>query len=91
LLRHTIASNSKKTHPFQSKYSKHPDAIHLHAEIAAIAKARTNQSDLSDCELYVVRVKHDGGNLIPALAKPCPGCWGAIRAFGIREVYYTGA
>ena len=91
LLRHTISNNSLKTHPFQRQYARHPDAIHLHAEVAAIAKAKHILDDLSDCELYVARVKNDNGVLVPGNARPCRGCWECIAAFNIKRVHYTGA
>jgi len=84
-----LASNDvNKTHPLQGKYGRTPDAIYLHAEIAALAKflRRRDVGDLSKSTLYIARLKANGdwGN-----AKPCPGCARAIRAFGIKEIIYT--
>jgi tRNA(Arg) A34 adenosine deaminase TadA len=80
--------NSRKTDPLASKYSRHPEALCLHAEIAAIKTALRfiEVDDLPDCTLYVARVlKNDE----PALAKPCLGCEKAIVEFGIGNVEWT--
>lgn len=84
-----LASNDvTKTHPLQGRFGRTPDAIYLHAEIAALAKflRRRDVGDLSKSTLYIARLKANGdwGN-----AKPCPGCARAIRAFGIKEIIYT--
>ena len=80
--------NSRKTHPFQAKWSKNPQAICLHAEVDAIKEALRylEVDDLKKATLYVARAKADGS---PGLAKPCEGCARCIAAFGIREVYWT--
>jgi tRNA(Arg) A34 adenosine deaminase TadA len=92
--------NSKKSHPFQKRFGKHEDAIYLHAEIDVIKNfiednshgvSRGSITDLSNCTLYVLRIKQEGrdGPIIPALAKPCSGCMGAVARFGIKNVYYS--
>lgn len=79
--------NSWKTHPMQARFSRHPDCIHIHAEIAAIVAAvRAGQRDLSGFSLWVARVLRDGHT---ALAAPCTGCQRAIGAFDIANVYWT--
>lgn len=77
--------NSRKTHPLQSKFSKHPEAICIHAEIAAIADCRRIE-DLSGMTMFIARVGHDGE---PKLAKPCSGCQKAIIAFNLKDVIWT--
>lgn len=76
---------SPKSHPFQKRWAKHPKAIYTHAEIDAIRNALKREEDLTRCTLYVARVSSQG----QALAFPCEGCWGAIKAFGIKQVRWT--
>lgn len=74
-----------RTHPLQAKYSKKagkPDAIYIHAELAALLKARGKVH-----KLVVVRY---GKNGQPLLAKPCAACQLAINDFGVKLVSYTG-
>lgn len=80
--------NSLKSHPFAAKYCRHPEAIYLHAEIAAIRKALSvlTLAELRASDLYVARVLKNG---TPALAKPCSGCMRAIVEFGIQNVVWT--
>lgn len=86
--------NQRKTHPFQSKYSKNEQAICLHAETDAIKNSLRVLSlkELSKSTLYISRMKYDSENLnnmVPGLAKPCIGCMKAIATFNIRNVVYT--
>ncbi len=84
----SFGHNKNKTHPLQNKFTKHPEAIYLHAEIDAIKNAlkRVSTEDLLGSILYVVRTKKDGSE---GLAKPCKGCMQAIESFGISKVVYT--
>lgn len=86
----SFGHNKKKTHPLQSKFNKHPEAIYLHAEIDAIKNAlkRVSVDDLVGSTLYIARTKKDGSE---GLAKPCKGCMQAIDSFGIKEVVYTSS
>lgn len=84
----SIGVCSYKSHPIQKKFGKNQQSIYLHAEIDAISKAH-KRVDLSQCSLYVVRVKYVQGKLVDGLAKPCEGCARAISAFNIRNIYYT--
>ncbi len=88
-----VGYNSTKTHPFQKKYSHHPDAICIHAENDAIMQAlRTHSSnDLKQASIYVVRAKRTerDSNFSKGLAKPCEGCQRALASFGIKRVYYS--
>ena len=86
--------NQKKTHPFQSQYSKNEDAIYLHSETDAIKNAlkRVDPEILEKSTLCVVRAKRNSDNhkeWIFGLAKPCCGCAKAIATFGIKNVIYT--
>ena len=77
--------NKGKSHPFQKRWAKHPEAIYTHAEIDAIRNALRRDEDLSRCTLFVARWTQLG----QALAYPCEGCWAAIKSFGIRQVRWT--
>lgn len=77
--------NSAKSHPFQKKWARHPEAIYTHAEIDAIRNALKREEDIHRCTMYVARIVNDA----PALANPCSGCWSAIKAFGIKQVIWT--
>ena len=81
-----MGKNQTKTHPVAALYSKHEDAIYLHAEVDAINKAKKRLSSLEDTQLYVMRMKHDGllGNSLP-----CEGCSRCISDFGILTVIYS--
>lgn len=90
-----LGVNGYKSDPFQLRFRKNPHAIHRHAEIGAIKNALKilkNTEDLSRCTLIVVRVKRNTSNTsyIPAMAKPCEGCYRCIVEFGIKKVCYTG-
>lgn len=81
-----IGKNQNKTHPVAARYSKHPEAIYLHAEVDAINKAKRVLKDFSKAELHVVRMKQDGSL---GLAKPCSGCSKCIKDEKIHKVFYT--
>lgn len=73
-----------KTHTLQAKYGRlsgRPAAVFLHAEIAALLKARQPVH-----RLVVMRYNEQGR---PALAKPCPACQLAIKAFNVKVVEHT--
>ena len=73
-----------KTHRLQAHYAKkagRPQAIYLHAELAALMKARQQVH-----KLVVVRYNKDG---TPGNAKPCEICELAIKEFGVREIQHT--
>jgi deoxycytidylate deaminase len=55
----------------------------LHAEQAAIIKARTNISGMS---MLVIRLRKDREF---GLAKPCPLCEGFAKFNGLKYIYYT--
>lgn len=73
-----------KTHRLQAHYAKkagRPQAIYLHAELAALMKARQPVH-----RLVVVRYNADGS---PGNAKPCEICQLAIKAFNVKHVEHT--
>ena len=90
----SIGYNRNKSHPFQAKYAKNPEAIYLHAEVHAIKNALRELSveELKNTELYISRVKKPqaGDNhFVWGLSKPCAGCARAIAEFGIKRTIYT--
>lgn len=80
-----VGKNSyTKTHPLQAKFGKEsgkPNAIYIHAELAALLKATEPVY-----RLVVLRYDKKGK---PAMAKPCPACQVAIRHFGVKHVEHT--
>jgi deoxycytidylate deaminase len=81
----SIGRNSYiKTHSLQAKFAKQagrPQAIYVHAELAALMKARRKVH-----KLVVVRYNKDGS---PGNAKPCEICELAIKEFGVKYVEHT--
>lgn len=90
-----VGRNQMKTHPFQVKYAKHPEAIFLHAEIHCISNSlnHIHKDDLKKATLYIYRVKRPNklrsNDWIDGLAKPCKGCASAIAEFGFERVIYS--
>lgn len=80
-----IGTNSyTKSHPMQGYYAKKAgffNRIYLHAELAAIIKARSG----SPYRIYIARATKEGSGT----AKPCPVCSLALKEFGIKEIIYT--
>lgn len=73
-----------KTHTLQAELGRksgRPQAIYLHAELAALLKARKPVH-----KLVVFRYDRDGK---PANSKPCPACQLAIKKFNVKEVVHT--
>ena len=90
-----IGVNISKSHPFQGQYSKHPEAILLHAEISAIRNAlkRIDKEDLERATIYVARAKYASpakSHMVAGLVRPCSGCQRALEAFKIKRVFFTG-
>jgi len=72
------------SHPLQKHFAVlvgKPEAIFLHAEIAALIAAKKEVH-----KLLIARVDKNGK---PLPAKPCPICEKAIEAFGVKEIEYT--
>lgn len=83
-----FGQNSWKTHPFQSKYSKHEKSVFIHSETHAIYNAlkKLTVEELKKCTLYVLRLNKHG---VICHSKPCEGCSKCIRTFGIKQCFYT--
>ena len=84
VIRH-IGVNKQKTHP-RSKDFPYPNyrLAALHAELDVCLKSGVE--DLSDFEMVVLRI--DRENRV-ANSKPCCGCQGVIKQFGIKNVYFS--
>lgn len=59
-----------------------------HAEIDALRKIKRSV-DLSNAELYVVRIGPESLNNPLKMSKPCEGCSKAILKSGIKKIYYS--
>lgn len=82
----SATNNDYKSHPIQARWAERVglrEKIYLHAEMAALIKAREEGDTI-----VVVRLGgHDGKSL--RNAKPCPICEPALRYAGIKHVYYS--
>jgi deoxycytidylate deaminase len=88
----SIGTNQAKSHPFAAEYSKHPEAIYLHAETDAIykAKKKLTETELKKSTLIIVRVKSTvAGKTEFGISKPCAGCSKCIADHQISTVIYT--
>lgn len=71
------------SHPLQAKFGRltgNPDAVWLHAEVAALVKLRDKPHTL-----HVARVKK---NREKAMSMPCPACAMAIKEAEVKRVIY---
>jgi deoxycytidylate deaminase len=81
----TGENNYNKTHPLMQHFAEKvglDEKIYLHAEVLALIRA----GEAKVHTLVVARYNSDGS---PALAKPCPVCQAAIKAWGVKEIIYT--
>jgi deoxycytidylate deaminase len=90
----SIGKCEMRSHPFQAKFSKNPDAIFFHAETSAIYNALkvVKPEALSKSTLFVHRVKRPAFRSIEWIdgnACPCEGCKKAISKFSIKKVVYS--
>ena len=80
----SIAPNTYKTHPEQAKYARlagKPKKVSLHAEMAALIKAKEEVSTIIVCRV------NNKGEL--RYSKPCPICTLAIEQSSIEDVWYS--
>lgn len=77
-----IGINKMRNDPNQVKNPKVNSSVH--AEVAAIRDA--GRTDLRGGTLVVARVSPRGEQ---AMSKPCSNCQIALKAAGIKKVYYT--
>src|SRR5690348_5735347 len=54
--------NQYKSHPFQKRFGDNEHKIYLHAEISAICNALKRKIDLTQCSLYIARIKRPSPN-----------------------------
>jgi len=84
----SVGQNMLKTHPTQHQYNKwlpyDMPVDHIHSEINAISKTRTD--NLRGSTIYIFRRDRNGDI---AMCRPCNACMQAIRDAGIKDVYYT--
>lgn len=57
----------------------------VHAEVACLSRAR-KVGNLTGAVLYIARTTRDGQ---PKNSKPCGECVAAIKAAGVRKIFYT--
>ena len=78
------ATNSRKTHPLQAEYAKRTgkaQKVSLHAEIAALIKAR------EDIETVVVARINKRGEL--RNSRPCPICKLALEEADVQDIWFS--
>ena len=92
LTRHQYLKSSLDN--YRDSFTKY--SLNEHAETSAIRNAlkRISKDKLSQCELFVCRIKKNNiKEYIYGSAKPCgdvnSGCTKAILDFGLKQVYYS--
>ena len=87
----SIGINSSKTTTLMQYFNRHPSAIMIHAEIAAIHNAlkKMSYSNLKKSTIYIARSKLVDGTSVPGLAMPCVGCAKALEHFQLKRVVFT--
>ena len=81
----TAFNSYRKTHPKQKEFAVAagmPFREYLHAEIHAMIRARGK-------DIHKLTVERYDSNGKASLARPCPVCDSAIKAFGVKIVEYT--
>lgn len=82
----SVATNNyNKGHPLMQYLAQKaglPEKTRLHSEVLALIRAK-------DKQVYRLSVERYHADGTPALAKPCPVCQEAIKAFGVTVVEYT--
>lgn len=73
--------NSYHTHPLQARFGKNEFSIYLHAEIAAMVRAKWEAD-----ALIVIRL---GANGEWRNSKPCTGCTKALK--NVNEIWYSNS
>lgn len=78
-------NNYKKSHPMMKYFAEKaglPEKEYLHAEVRVLLMCK----DKVPYSIVVERYNADGSM---GLAKPCPVCQIAIKAYGVEKVCYT--
>jgi len=74
-----------KTHPLQAYFASllgMPKKIYLHAEVAALLRA-------GKTPVHRIHIDRWGSAGQLLLAKPCPICMEAIKAYGVKLITYS--
>lgn len=90
----SYGTNQMKSHPYQSKYARNPEAIYWHAETSAIyiADKKMKFDKFKNSTLYVARMKYSSNlkdSFVSGMCLPCEGCLRCIKDYGIKKVIYT--
>jgi len=87
------AASQEKTHPMQKEWNRYRPFRQIgtclpkiHAEIGLLAKLKKMNIPLGDVKVYVYRVCKSREH---GYARPCPACYHALMAAGVRVCYYT--
>lgn len=81
-------SNTQRSHPVQAHYNsvggRTSPSHYLHSELHALL--RSGARSLRSAEMFIGRFERNGnlGN-----CRPCPACEAAIKAYGVKRIYYT--
>ena len=87
------AASQEKTHPLQKRWNEYRPFRQvgmalpkIHAEIGLLAKLQKLDVPMSEVKIYIYRTckSRDYG-----MARPCPACWHALSAAGLKVAYYT--
>lgn len=93
----SVGFNQQKSNPIQKEYNlcrcdgkRYFDidkcTNSIHAETSAILSAQKLNIDLSECSIFVSRIKKSG---VQGLSKPCKACQKLLLDNGIKDWYYT--
>lgn len=87
--------NLKKTHPLAARWSKHPEAVHLHAEAGLILRASLEgmtMEQIAECDVLIARAMYldrTRAVKVRGLARPCIGCIGLLAHYRVKRVGWT--
>lgn len=86
-------NKSRTTNQFMEHYAnvargKRDYYMSIHSECDAILKAR-NKTDLSRCKMYTIRLCFEPKLGKAAMARSCPICEAAQRAYGVGKSWYS--
>jgi len=85
-------NNNPRSHPQAARWGRTAHSIYPHAELKAILRAEADGFyKWEKATLWIARAADPMNNkhMVPALARPCEGCWRAIEAYQIGNVVWT--
>ena len=85
-------NNNPRSHPLAAKWGRNIHSIFPHAELKVILRAEADGfCRWEKATLWVARAADplNDKHMVPALARPCEGCWRAIDAYRIGTVVWT--